>query len=151
MSGPKKPNAVFKIGEQAWAIIPSYSRGKIADHVLVDVIDAKRTYVTVKAVNPEERLHPDKADYHMQTGQVRNRDRFGNYAPRLVTLAQHEIDQRNYEAREYLEKNGIFPHELRGFWRQQGAIPLAEVLRRAEADRRALDLMADIKSEEKRS
>jgi hypothetical protein len=134
VSGPKKPNAVFKVGEQAWAIIPQYGRGVSTQHVLVDVIDAKRTYVTVKAVNPALRLHPDKTDYHMQTGAVRNRDRYGSYAPRLMTVAEHEITERTNAARTYLEENGIFSHELRGFWAEQGPVKLADVLRQAEDD-----------------
>jgi hypothetical protein len=134
MSGPKKPTAVFKVGDQAFVYLPSYSRGVGTQHVLVDVIDAKRTYVTVRAVNSALRLHPDKTEYHMQTGTVRNRDKFGNYAPRLVTLAEHQIERRTEAAHSYLEENGIFPHALRGFWKEQGAIALAQVLRQAQDD-----------------
>lgn len=134
MSGSKKPDAVFKVGDQAWAIVPGYTGNFRMAHVLVDVVDAKRTYVTVKAVDPAQRLHPDKSDYHMQTGQVRNRDRFGSYAPRLMTRAEYEIMIRTDDAHAYLESNGIWSRELRGFWKERGALVLADVLRQAEDD-----------------
>jgi hypothetical protein len=132
VSGPKKPNAVFKVGDQAIVYEPTYSRMG-TQRIPVEVVDAKRTYVTVKATGPM-RLHPDKTDYHMQTGEVRNRSKFASYAPRLVTLAEHQIEQRTGAAREYLEENGIFTHELRGFWAEQGPVKLADVLRQAEDD-----------------
>lgn len=134
MSGPKKPQVNFRVGDRAWVVVPTYSRGRGDDHILVDVVDAKRTYVTVKAVDPGQHLHRDKADYHMETGVVRNRDRFGNYAPRLMTTAAHEIDRRTSAAHTYLNANGIFSHELRGFWKEQGVLVLADVLRQAEDD-----------------
>lgn len=134
MSGTKKPQINFRVGDQAWVLQPSYGRGVKTIHIRVEVIDAKRTYVVVRALDPSQRLQPDKTDYHMETGIVRNRDRFGNYAPRLVTLAEHEINIRTNAARDYLFSNGIHVHELRGFWREQGPLALAQVLQQAEAD-----------------
>jgi hypothetical protein len=138
MSGPKKPNAVFKIGDQAWVYLPSYGKGG-ASHVLVDVIDAKRAYVTVKAVDPGERLPSDKTDYHMETGQVRNRDRFGNYAPRLMTTVERMIEKAQHDARVYLSENGIKVSDLQGFWKEMGSIFLADQLQKAEINWRKLN------------
>lgn len=132
MGGPKKPDAVFRVGTQAISVVPMPGKGGETRHILVDVIDAKRTYVAVRPVNPDDHLRSDRTDYHMQTGQVRNRDKFGNYPPRLITVAEHEISQREHEARIYLEANGVWTHELRGFWKAQGAVRLASVLRKAE-------------------
>lgn len=132
MSGPKKPDAVFRVGTPAILVLPTVYKGRSTEYLLVDVIAAKRTYVTVRLVDQDQRLSSDKTDYHMQTGQVRNRDKYGSYAPHLITVAEHTINERERAARQYLDANGINASELRGFWKDQGFIKLSNVLRSAE-------------------
>lgn len=139
MSGPKKPNAVFKTGDQAIVELYRYVGGSSRwDRVLVEITDSMRTYVRVKAVSPSQQLSSDETEYYMETGQVRNWDRF-SHPPRLITLAQHRMDEVRREADEYLRSAGISPARLEGFWKEMGPIFLADQLQKAETNWRQLD------------